>query len=84
MSIPFALAMAVRTFLASLRLAALTAFALGALPASADATTALPLPSCADAENGAIVVANATNNPICTPTLILFLSMFDMLETDLN
>ncbi|MFM0169844.1 hypothetical protein [Paraburkholderia sediminicola] len=84
MSIPFAFAIAVRTFLASLRLAALIDFALGALPAAADATTAPLFPSCANAANGATATDNATTNPICTIALILHFTMLEMFETCLD
>src|SRR5258707_210381 len=84
MSIPFAFAIAVRTVFASLRLATLPVLALGALAATADATPALSLPSCANTVNGAIVAANAATNPICTIALILLLTMLEMLETGLD
>ncbi|WP_323044428.1 hypothetical protein [Paraburkholderia sp.] len=81
MSIPFAFAIAVRTFFASLRLAALIDFALGALPAAADATTASLLPSCANTGNGAMANDNAVTHPICTIALILLFTLLEMFET---
>src|SRR5579859_4808123 len=84
MSIPFAFAIAVRTVFASLRLAALTAFALGALAAIPDVAPALSLPSCANAVNGAIVAANAATNPICKIALIFASHYVGDVETGLD
>jgi hypothetical protein len=84
MSIPFAFAIAVRTFLASLRLAALIDFALDALPAAADATAALLLPSCANAANGAMAADNAATNPNRTIALISLFTLLEMFETCLD